>query len=207
MEPTPSRKSPTRYPAQLWERIRVAACQGVPYSELSRVYGIPRPAIQNKSQAQNWETPSRREKRIAALSPKQASACIRRTADKDNVSTLSAQGRDKVNTLSSPDELLALVSAPDIDFQKGVSHHLKGLIAQSMALLEPSGAVNEAVKLIDVWRKTSGLDAKDKQAANTPLVNPLRTVSRRAVVEVEAVPVPDPDPVPEIPEDLEGWEV
>lgn len=54
----------------------------------------------------------------------------------------------------------------------------------------PPRNVTELAKWQDIHRKAAGLDAKASGPANTPLVNPMRTVTRRTgsvTVEVDEI--------------------
>ena len=101
--------------------------------------------------------------------------------------------------------LLDLVASPPADFQAAFAAVAQCAIAEGVRDVPAPRSIKELATWFDLWRKAAGLDAKAGTPGSSPLVNPLRTVSRRsgAGVTVEAVEVV---PVPGSAE-FEAWEV
>jgi len=97
--------------------------------------------------------------------------------------------------------LLELVAAPPADFQAAFAAVAQAAIAEGVRDVPAPRSIKELATWFDLWRKAAGLDAKAGPQGNAPLVNPLRTVSRRAGAVVDVEPV-DVAPVP----GSEGWE-
>lgn len=198
-------KPQMRFPSETWARIKAEACAGVSYPVLSSRYGPQKQVISNRAKAEQWPTPARLARRRkemdgmgngvgaapAESNPKQSAPIT-----KDNQRNLVANATNSLLqvTCDSPisrfqSALLALVAAPPADFQSAFAGVAQAAIAEGIRDVPSPRSIKELSTWFDLWRKSSGLDAKASAPGNVPLVNPLRTVSRRAGPVVDAVPV------------------
>lgn len=128
--------------------------------------------------------------------------------DGDNLSTTYESritNHDKNVVSHAHQALLDFAAAPPADFQKALAAYAQAAIAEGVVDIPAPRSSKELATMVGIWGKASGLDAKQGHGGNAPLVNPLRTVSRRAGPVVEASPVPD-TPEPGSAE-FEAWEV
>lgn len=197
------------YSPETWIEVKRKACSGVPFTSLSRDYGMSRQAIRNRSIAENWPLPEVLAERRRVNGARAEAAAALKEAGGDALP-------DKVNTeLTQPDcnktpespisrfhlALQSLVESPPADFQAAFAGVAQAAIAEGLPEIPAPRSIKELATWFDLWRKAAGLDIKEKSAGITPLVNPMRTVSRRAggvVIEAE--------PLPGTPE-FEAWEV
>ncbi len=118
-------------------------------------------------------------------------------------SRITNHGKDVVSRLHTA--RLALVESPPADFQAAFAAVAQAAIAEGIKDVPAPRSVKELATWFDLWRKAAGLDAKTGPQGNAPLVNPLRTVSRRsggAVVDAEVSVAPLPGSA-----EFEAWEV
>ena len=204
------------YSPETWIEVKRKACSGVSFVSLSRDYGMSRQAIRNRSIAESWPLPEvLAERRRVNGARAEAAAALKESggdALPDKVNTLQMQ-QSCVNLetglSSKPDSpisrfhaaLMALVDSPPADFQAAFAGVAQAAIAEGLPEIPAPRSIKELATWFDLWRKAAGLDIKEKSAGITPLVNPMRTVSRRAgsqVIEAE--------PLPGTPE-FDAWEV
>ncbi len=209
MAETLTRKPPVHYPPETWLRIRGEACKGVSFPTLARLYGPSAQVIANKAKNEQWPTPRRlkNQRREAGLAddvaPDESKRSLAFVPDVDNSPEMH-------KICDKPPEspisrfhlaLQSLVESPPADFQAAFAGVAQAAIAEGLPEIPAPRSIKELATWFDLWRKAAGLDIKEKSAGVTPLVNPMRTVSRRA-----GGVVVDVDPVPGTPE-FEAWEV
>lgn len=191
----------TTFPPETWERIKAEACKGASYPALARLFGPSPQVIANRAKNEQWPTPLRLAKRrrengetgngdevaLPKSKVRRLSApVIHNNHEKDEQLT-----KDSISRLHTA--LLALVESPPADFQAAFAAVAQAAIAEGVRDVPAPRSIKELATWFDLWRKAAGLDAKAGAPGNAPLVNPLRTVSRRsggAVVEAEVSVAP-----------------
>ncbi len=202
-------KTGTRYSLETWAEIRRKVCAGMTAREASTIYGPTPQVITNRSRNEQWPTKHR-------LRVKQRESGIADDAAPDESKHSLAFAPAPANSLQMqescnkpPDSpisrfhlaLQSLVESPPADFQAAFAGVAQAAIAEGLPEIPAPRSIKELATWFDLWRKAAGLDIKEKSAGITPLVNPMRTVSRRAgsqVIEAE--------PLPGTPE-FDAWEV
>lgn len=197
------------YPPHIWAEVRKRICNGQSMVSVAKVYGMTRQAIRNRAEKECWPVPrvleaQRRElEESGMLAPVEKEITLPHKVE--SVDSLQMQ-ESCVKPPESPISrfhaaLMSLVESPPADFQAAFAGVAQAAIAEGLPEIPAPRSIKELATWFDLWRKAAGLDLKEKTAGITPLVNPMRTVSRRAggmTVEV--------DPVPGTPE-YEAWEV
>ncbi len=197
------------YSKETWAEIRKQVELGMTSLRASELYGPKAQVIYNRSRQEKWDTPQRRKKlrREAGLSGEGAP----QETEPENLASPKNFNSDLLQQdCNKPPEspisrfhaaLISLVESPPADFQQAIAGVAQAAIAEGLPEIPAPRSIKELATWFDLWRKAAGLDIKEKSAGITPLVNPMRTVSRRA-----GGAVVDVDPVPGTPE-FEAWEV
>jgi hypothetical protein len=84
--------------------------------------------------------------------------------------------------------LASLADASPEDFQKACALAFRKLVVAGFQTLQAPRNWKEQATTLDLWRKLEGMDAKDKGGlVPVGMVGVLRSVSRRPVLDAEAV--------------------
>lgn len=197
------------YPPHIWAEVRKRICNGQSMVSVAKAYGMTRQAIRNRAEKECWPVPrvleaQRRElEESGMLAPVEKEVTLPHKVEAVN-SLQMQQSCDKppesaVSRFHSA--LIALIDSPPADFQKAFAGVAQAAIAEGLPEIPAPRSIKELATWFDLWRKAAGLDIKEKSIGVSPLVNPMRTVSRRA-----GSAVVDIDPSPGTPE-FEAWEV
>ncbi len=197
------------YSRELWAEIRKQSELGMSSLRASELYGPKAQVIYNRSRQEKWNTPARRKKLqresgfSGGVAPEETETENLASPKNFNCGLLQP---DCNNPSDSPISrfhaaLMALVDSPPADFQAAFAGVAQAAIAEGLPEIPAPRSIKELATWFDLWRKAAGLDIKEKSAGITPLVNPMRTVSRRAGSQVI-----DAEPLPGTPE-FEAWEV
>ena len=94
------------------------------------------------------------------------------------------------------DSLMVLASLADAspeDFQRAAGKAFRLLVIEGFRSLPAPKSWREQSLAVSLWRQAEGLDKGDKQANVAPgLVGVMRSVNRRAIVEIESGEPDDP---------------
>ena len=202
-------KTGSRYSLETWAEIRRKVCAGMTAREASSLYGPTPQVITNRSRNEQWPTPFRlkaKQREAGEMGVAALDECKHSLASVPVAPNETQSQPDCNNPSESPISrfhaaLMALVDSPPADFQAAFAGVAQAAIAEGLPEIPAPRSIKELSTWFDLWRKATGLDIKEKSAGITPLVNPMRTVSRRAGSQVI-----DAEPLPGTPE-FEAWEV
>lgn len=179
-----------RIPFKTWQKIKIRVCAGEDHRTVAKDFKVEPWQIANKSNHEKWPTKGRLRRSGSAsgeLSDREKGASStpsEQVTQEKNV----PQGEKSLTPSISWDSLL---NAPPELFQVELGKFMQGLIAEGLPSIAPPRNISELKTYVEIWRKCSGLDVKAGGDGKTPLVNPMRTVSRRSakVVDVEDFPI------------------
>jgi len=199
-------KNRTNLTPEAWGEIKTMICSGVGAIQVSKLFSIGIDTIYGRANRENWPTPGRRAKAMRAARAAEGPVSSEIQPQISNFETQSvpspkekAEKPGNVAFLGSEDgkcdvsiqqSLLSLIEAPPETFQLEFGKVMQRLIAEGVPNIEPPRNINELKTIAALWSKASGLDAKASGPTNAPLVNPMRTVTRRSsgtVVEVDGI--------------------
>ena len=179
-----------------WESIRKMVCAGKPADRVADAFGIPVVTLLGRAKKEKWKIAKVMPEKVEVAPSEDEFFKILPPVELENGIFLKKmpdlpekfeEVSEKQTELHS--ELLSLLDASPADFQSGLAKVAQLAMVMGAASVPPPRNVNELAKWQEIHRKASGLDVKANGPANTPLVNPMRTVTRRAaspVVEVES---------------------
>ena len=193
----PNKRTRRKIDPALWRKVEKEACEGVRLGTLALAYGIPQDTIEMRSKREKWRTPyrislERKAAREANGSPQ---------ATKPGTVQPTEPEKPQLPSISHPQlaQLLTLAQNGPPEFVKSATAYLQTLLAENANVIEINN-LRDWKEVWGMWRQGAGLD---KQAAGgngtSPLVNPIRTVSRRSGPVIDAEPIPETAP-------LDDWE-
>ncbi len=188
-----------RLTAAEWRRAQTLVEAGESHAETARRFGCQTQTITRRAKKEGWRDPKRREtpNRVVATeeNPTQSQKNTELTGEFYSLAKETAEIPAE-NALSlSPDLRAALEAAAKASpegIQSAFGTVAQIMVAQGITQVPSPRNVAELKTWFDIFRKATGLDAKDKgPQAPASLVPSMRTLSRRAVEVVEVEPEPD----------------
>jgi hypothetical protein len=188
------------HPLETRKAVELLAVKGAAFEDLSRDFNIPLSTIVSWSQRDQWATPQKRVEADRAARRKAAKR-LAEVAQREAPATQMQQSCDKpqLPATSHPQlaQLIALAQTGPPEFVKQATAYLQTLLAENANCIEINN-LRDWKEVWTMWRQGAGLD---KQATggngNAPLVNPIRTVSRRSGPVIDAEPIPENTPLDE----------
>lgn len=171
-----------------WAIIKARYVKGEFGASLAKEYGISGSAVSQKAKRDGWV------RNPEGIGVAVAAAPVRRERRKSSPDTMiRANPSENVQnaTLAMPE--IPANATPE-QFQSILGAFVQSLMVQGLANIEPPRNLAELEKLNAIHRKAAGLDKVNTGNGASPLVAPMRTVSRRPV-DVVTVEVED-----------EGWD-
>lgn len=185
-----------------WALIRKWAEAGERFSELSRRFDVVPCTIRKRALKEGWKIDKWEREKAAAVAASENKA--QKVQVSGGLETLSYQSSESEETEEIPENqsltpyaafysaMESAAHASPEDMQNAFTRVAQAALAAGVRDVPPPRNVKELATWFDLFRKASGLDAKDKGSRDASLVAPLRTLSRRSVSEVvEAIEVPE----------------
>ena len=195
MEPPPAKKW-VKTPEEKRNAARRLIESGVSFHDVSHGQGIPVDTLRSWARRGSWLTPGKLQRKA-----KVARAEVLRELETPPRTAQPEPEKPQLPSISHPQlaQLLTLAQNGPPEFVKSATAYLQTLLAENANVIEINN-LRDWKEVWGMWRQGAGLD---KQAAGgngtSPLVNPIRTVSRRSGPVIDAEPIPETAP-------LDDWE-
>ena len=182
---------------------RKAACRrmaedGVAFQEIALAHGIPVDTLRTWARRFRWLTPQRLNK-AAKLAREEVIREVSTPPSPEQ--TQQSCDKPQLPAVSHPQlaQLLTLAQNGPPEFVKSATQYLQTLLAENANCIEINN-LRDWKEVWGMWRQGAGLDKQPAAGSGaSPLVNPIRTVSRRSGPVIDAEPISENSP-------LDDWE-
>lgn len=187
-----------------WAKVRREVENGASFYSMAKIHGVSPTTISQKAKSQKWNVNNTRKiaKKVVG-NPRQVtedrSVTVPTLKESDIKYFANSLEKSQDDTETELSVLTASLSElgelPPAEFQAKSGKVMQALFAAGLQNVPIPQSVKELTSVFNMWRAMTGLDVKDKPQAAT-LIQPLKAIRRRPVVE--AVELPEP-------EDLDGF--
>ena len=169
---------------------------GATFQDIAKLHDVSVETLRTWGRRYKWLTPHR-----LAKAAKLAREEVIREVSAPPSPEHAEPEKPQLPAVSHPQlaQLLALAQNGPPEFVKSATQYLQTLLAENANCIEINN-LRDWKEVWTMWRQGAGLD-KQATAGNgsSPLVNPIRTVSRRSGPVIDAEPIPETAP-------LDDWE-
>ena len=164
-----------------WHEAEALAVQGVKYEQIGRRFGVSVGTLRQRARDHDWQTPGR----VAWKCGREEHGVV--VAAPETPAELSELKETGAALVPFQEALKAAAGVNPQAFQHALADYAQALIAEGAPNIPPPRSAGELSRINDLYRKASGLDAK-QGPGDTLHIRPMRSLRRSIpVVEVEEV--------------------
>ena len=191
-------KRPHKLPEEKREACRRLIESGMSFHEVAKAEDVSGETLRTWSRRGNWIHPGKLAKVSKAARKAALESALPPPA---TVRVQPEPEKPQLPSISHPQlaQLLAIAQTGPPEFVKSATQYLQTLLAENANCIEINN-LRDWKEVWGMWRQGAGLDKQPAAGSGTsPLVNPIRTVSRRSGPVIDAEPIPENSP-------LDDWE-